>query len=138
MFLEGQPLNVTDIAVGPDGWLYFCTGGRDTEGGIYRVVWDGEVPADVKNLGEGIAAALQQPQLNSAWARQHVALLKKQLGANWEPELVKMAEADDAPTANRAAGPRLVATLRPLPSDLAADQRLERPPAAAACESRLS
>ncbi len=42
-FLEGQPLNVTDLAVGPDGWLYFCTGGRDTEGGIYRVVWDGDV-----------------------------------------------------------------------------------------------
>ena len=27
VFLKGQPLNVTDLAVGPDGWLYFCTGG---------------------------------------------------------------------------------------------------------------
>ena len=51
--LEGRPLNVTDLAVGPDGWLYFCTGGRDTEGGIYRVVWDGKVPASVKQIGQG-------------------------------------------------------------------------------------
>ncbi len=46
VFLEGQPLNATDIAVGPDGWLYFCTGGRETEGGIYRVVWEGKVPPE--------------------------------------------------------------------------------------------
>ncbi len=32
LFLQGRPLNVTDIAVGPDGWLYFSTGGRDTPG----------------------------------------------------------------------------------------------------------
>ncbi len=25
-FLSGQPLNVTDLDVGPDGWLYFVTG----------------------------------------------------------------------------------------------------------------
>ena len=30
VFLSGRPLNVTDIAVGPDGWLYFTTGGRNT------------------------------------------------------------------------------------------------------------
>ena len=37
VFLQGQPLNVTDVAIGPDGWLYFCTGGRGTKGGIYQV-----------------------------------------------------------------------------------------------------
>ncbi len=26
IFLEGRPLNCSDIAVGPDGWLYFCVG----------------------------------------------------------------------------------------------------------------
>ena len=84
VFLEGQPLNVTDIAVGPDGWLYFCTGGRDTEGGIYRVVWDGKVPTDVLQSRQGhLIAALEQPQLNSAWARQRIALVKQQLGDDW-------------------------------------------------------
>jgi putative membrane-bound dehydrogenase-like protein len=116
VFLEGQPLNVTDLAVGPDGWLYFCTGGRDTEGGIYRVVWDGEIPEKVKKSGEGIAAALNQPQLNSAWARQRVAMLKKQLGARWEPELVKVAEADDSGPANRLRALDLLQLFGPFPS----------------------
>ncbi len=28
VFLQGQPLNVTDLAVAKDGSIYFCTGGR--------------------------------------------------------------------------------------------------------------
>ena len=40
-FAAGKPLNVTGLDVGPDGALYFCTGGRGTEGGIYRIVWRG-------------------------------------------------------------------------------------------------
>ena len=43
-FAAGKPLNVTGLDVGPDGALYFCTGGRGTEGGIYRIVWRGQVP----------------------------------------------------------------------------------------------
>jgi putative membrane-bound dehydrogenase-like protein len=87
VFLEGQPLNVTDIGVGPDGWLYFCTGGRDTEGGIYRVVWDGKVPDHVLHRGKGLIAALEQPQISSAWARQRIALVKQQLGDDWGKQL---------------------------------------------------
>jgi putative membrane-bound dehydrogenase-like protein len=87
VFLEGQPLNVTDIAVGPDGSLYFCTGGRETEGGIYRVVWNGKVPPELANPGDGVAGALRQPQLNSAWARQRIATIKQQTGKTWGPEL---------------------------------------------------
>ncbi len=34
VFLKGEPLNVTDIEVGPDGHLYFVTGGRGTQGGL--------------------------------------------------------------------------------------------------------
>jgi putative heme-binding domain-containing protein len=41
-FVSGQPLNVTDLEVGPDGMLYFCTGGWTTEGGLYRVRYTGE------------------------------------------------------------------------------------------------
>lgn len=36
-FVTGKPLNVTDIGVAPDGSVFFCTGGRGTEGGIYRI-----------------------------------------------------------------------------------------------------
>ncbi len=38
---SGRPLNVTDAAVGPDGALWFTTGGRGTQSGLYRIVWDG-------------------------------------------------------------------------------------------------
>ena len=31
MFLQGRPLNVTDLAFGPDGAMYFITGGRRTK-----------------------------------------------------------------------------------------------------------
>jgi putative heme-binding domain-containing protein len=88
VFLEGQPLNATDIAVGPDGWLYFCTGGRDTEGGVFRVVWTGKVPAEVLKRGTGLVAALEQPQVSSAWGRQRVALIKQSLGNAWGPQLI--------------------------------------------------
>jgi len=40
-FLEGAPLNVCDMAFGRDGALYFITGGRGSQSGLYRVTWDG-------------------------------------------------------------------------------------------------
>lgn len=40
-FLEGRPLNVTDVAIGPDGAMYFITGGWNTQSGLYRVTYDG-------------------------------------------------------------------------------------------------
>ncbi|WP_337225206.1 hypothetical protein, partial [Proteus terrae] len=42
-FLEGKPLNVTDLEFGPDGALYFTTGGRATQSGLYRVRYIGAV-----------------------------------------------------------------------------------------------
>ena len=35
--VKGKPLNVTDMEVGLDGALYFATGGRGTQSGLYRV-----------------------------------------------------------------------------------------------------
>ncbi len=37
--VSGQPLNCTDIEVGPDGAVYFTTGGRGTQGGLFRLSW---------------------------------------------------------------------------------------------------
>lgn len=42
-FVSGRPLNVTDGAIGPDGALWFTTGGRGTQSGLYRVAWEGEM-----------------------------------------------------------------------------------------------
>ena len=43
-FISGRPLNVTDGCIGPDGALWFVTGGRGTQSGLYRVTFTG--PAD--------------------------------------------------------------------------------------------
>jgi putative heme-binding domain-containing protein len=41
VFLGGRPLNVTDLAFGPDGAMYFVTGGRRTKSTLYRVRYTG-------------------------------------------------------------------------------------------------
>ena len=41
LFLKGRPLNVTGLEFGPDGAMYFVTGGRRTQSGLYRVKWNG-------------------------------------------------------------------------------------------------
>lgn len=40
-FVKGKPLNVTDLEVGADGAMYFTTGGRGTQSGLYRVTYVG-------------------------------------------------------------------------------------------------
>ena len=41
-FLDGAPLNVCDLEFGPDGKLYFITGGRGSQSALYRVSWTGK------------------------------------------------------------------------------------------------
>jgi putative heme-binding domain-containing protein len=42
-FLSGAPLPLTDVVVNPrDGALYFITGGRRTQSGLYRVTYTGK------------------------------------------------------------------------------------------------
>lgn len=40
-FISGTPLALTDGAIGPDGALYFLTGGRRLESDLYRVYYNG-------------------------------------------------------------------------------------------------
>ena len=49
-FLKGKPLNLTDVAFGPDGAMYFSVGGRGTKSAVYRVRYTGD------------GSALDQPQ----------------------------------------------------------------------------
>lgn len=44
-FVTGKPLSVTDLVIGPDGAMWFTTGGRGGQSGLYRVSYDGEVSA---------------------------------------------------------------------------------------------
>ena len=118
VFLAGQPLNVTDIDVGPDGALYFSTGGRGTHGGIYRVSWKGVVPESAKKLGSGITAAIRQPQLNSALSRQTTAFLQTQIGSDWRKQLTRVARNTQNPSHYRWQALHLMQLLGPSPSKL--------------------
>lgn len=40
-FMRGRPLNVTDLAFGPDGAMYLITGGRKTQSALYRIKYVG-------------------------------------------------------------------------------------------------
>lgn len=115
-FVIGTPMNVTDLEVGPDGGLYFCTGGRGTEGGIYRVRWSGEVPESHRNLGEGIAKAVRQPQLYSAFGRQAVAVLKREIGDEWEDQILGVVFSEENPARYRIQALDLMQLLGPAPS----------------------
>lgn len=44
--LKGRPLNVTDLEFGPDGAMYFVTGGRQTQSALYRVTFVGTPSED--------------------------------------------------------------------------------------------
>lgn len=114
VFLEGRPLNVTDAAIGPDGWLYFCTGGRDTAGGIYRVVYAGRMPSPP--VVKGVAAAIRQPQVQSAWGRQQVAMIQQQMGARWDRELPAIVENVSNRPEDRARALDLMQLFGPFPT----------------------
>ena len=43
-FLSRSPLPLTDAAIGPDGALYFTTGGRNVQSELYRVTYVGSDP----------------------------------------------------------------------------------------------
>lgn len=116
VFLEGNPLNVTDLDVGPDGWLYFVTGGRGTSGGIYRVTWKGTVPKEVSDIGTGLTAVIRQPQPSSSWARQNIAAIKRQLGANWDTSLLGVARTTANPANYRLQALDLMQLYGPAPT----------------------
>ncbi len=86
-FLKGRPLNVTALDVGPDGALYFATGGRGTDGGIYRVKWNGIPTPKSVRFGHGVQEAIDQPQLESDWARARIAGIKSMLRDRWPTEM---------------------------------------------------
>ncbi|MBX9788502.1 MAG: HEAT repeat domain-containing protein [Pirellulales bacterium] len=114
LFLQGRPLNVTDIAVGPDGWLYFATGGRDTEGGIYRIVYGGRVPPRPKEAG--VIQAIRQPQLYSAWGRNRVANIKREIGDSWAADLTALIQSPRYSADDRTRGLDLMQLVGPSPS----------------------
>jgi putative heme-binding domain-containing protein len=65
VFLKGRPLNVTGLDFGPDGAMYFTTGGRRTQSGLYRVKWVGASPTTAPAPKQNFAAPITT--LDEAW-----------------------------------------------------------------------
>jgi len=116
VFVEGRPLNCSDIAVGPDGWLYICVGGRGTQGSIFRVVTTDQKPAvaPAKPV-EGIERAVRQPQLYSAWSRQKIAEVRSEMGERWATELHAVAHNRKATADDRTRALDLLQIFGPQP-----------------------
>jgi putative heme-binding domain-containing protein len=76
-FASGRPLPVTDLAAGRDGCLYFVTGGRGAQSGLYRVrPIGGELASQsVAALGTGAAERATRRQLESARRQPGAAAL---------------------------------------------------------------
>ena len=87
-FLKGRSLKVSDLAVGPSGDLYFSNGGSGNSGGIYKVSWNGEVPQEVVTFKNDLEKVMRHPQPNSAWARQNIAELRRQMGEEWKASIL--------------------------------------------------
>ena len=112
--VTGNPLNVADIEVAPDGSVIFATGGRRTEGGVYRLSWrEGDhEPARASTVGE----LLDLPQPAAAWHRELARRVQQAPAtkATWQAELETAVRGDSAERSLR--GLSLLAQHGPVPS----------------------
>ena len=87
-FVYGEPLNVTDVEVGPDGNVYFALGGRNTSGGLYRVVYQGDDAMDRPAAEAPLDRVLTLAQPRSAFSRQTAREIRDEMGmAAWQQGL---------------------------------------------------
>jgi putative heme-binding domain-containing protein len=73
VFLHGRPLNVTGLDFGPDGAMYFVTGGRRTQSGLYRVSLTGapismSAPSSISARPTN-SAAIRPAAVKEIWSR---------------------------------------------------------------------
>ena len=83
--LRGKPLNVTDMEVGPDGAMYFTTGGRGTQSGLYRISYHGTADV-VSRKGAAIQGAARSRELRHQLEAFHGRRDSKAVETAW-PQL---------------------------------------------------
>lgn len=84
VFLEGGALNVSDLTFGPDGAMYFITGGRGSQAGLYRVTYTGphvaapqpaDDPQQLTRAQDAMAARQLRRKLEEFHQRQDAAAI---------------------------------------------------------------
>ncbi len=85
--VSGNPLNVSDIEVAIDGSVVFCTGGRGTEGGVYRLSYPAGREEAAFRPPQSLEELLDLPQPQAAWHRLEAARVQASLGRAWQDGL---------------------------------------------------
>lgn len=116
IFLEAAGASVNDLEIGQDGSLYFATGKKNLNGGIYRVSWTGKKPDLSAATRDAAASLMLQPQLNTPWARQRLAKVKKTLGDRWESTLKGIMVSEKNPPTYRIKSMEMLQLFGPVPS----------------------
>ena len=86
LFLKGRPLNVTGIDFGPDGAMYFTTGGRRTRSGLYRVTMTNTPRPGGTDLARSRSPVFSGAATNSIWQRLNSSEHWTRYGARLEFE----------------------------------------------------
>src|SRR5690606_25023235 len=71
-FISGAPLPLTDGVIGPDGALYFLTGGRRLESDLYRVYYKGDPAEELANSPHTAPDPGERIQLRRRLEQLHV------------------------------------------------------------------
>ncbi len=81
-FVSGKPLPLTDVVIGADGAMYFTTGGRKTQSGLYRVTYAGKESTapvqplvniaakkarETRHMLEGLHSGVHPEAVEKAW-----------------------------------------------------------------------
>jgi putative heme-binding domain-containing protein len=83
-FLSGSPLPLTDGIIGPDGALYFLTGGRRLESDLYRVYYDGAQKEENAGASSAKAGELNEENtLRRALEKYHQGSQKGAVDFAW-------------------------------------------------------
>ena len=114
-FIYGEPLNVTDVAVGPDGLVYFTMGGRQTRGGFYRVAYKGYRANTERRPSEGILSVVRQPQPLAAFSDTYFRTTQASMGEAWGADLKALVLDDLAETPDRIQALHLLQRYGPKP-----------------------
>lgn len=80
-FLHGNPLNITAMRFGPDGQMYFLTGGRNTDSRLYRI----------RHTGEQDGGPIRQLTQNQALRDLRHSLEKFHGSSEWGEEAITAA-----------------------------------------------
>lgn len=115
-FIQGQPLNVTDMEVGPDGNLYFTLGPDPT--GVYRVTYNGPNAMTRPVVRTPLEGVLTMIQPRSSYSRAQARRTKAEMGERaWRAQLTAVVSDARATPERRVRALELLQVYGPQPDE---------------------